>query len=82
MTLKNAPYGTVGVSQKLREKVSAGVMLDAAKSPSPASGDQREVTAYVSQKTSDSSKVQVYVLKGFASGSPNIGFGLMLTGTY
>ena len=80
--LNNTPYGTIGVSRKLSEQESAGIMLDVAKSPSTTSGDQREVTLFVSQKTASGNKVQVYVLKGFASGSPNIGFGGMLTGYF
>lgn len=82
VTLHNTPYGTLGVSQKTGDKDSVGVMLDVAKSPSPASGDQREATAYVSHKASDAAKVQVYVVKGFASGSPDFGFGAMITGAF
>jgi hypothetical protein len=82
VTLKNTPYGTIGVSNKISDKESAGIMLDAAKSPSTTSGDQREVTLYVAEKTPSGNKVQLYVLKGFASGSPNIGFGAMFTGYF
>lgn len=82
VAMQNAPYGTIGASEKMSNKVSAGIMLDVAKSPTPASGDQREVTVYVSQKTSANTKVQANILKGFASGSPNFGFGMMITGYF
>ncbi|HEY5995247.1 MAG TPA: hypothetical protein VIU46_11690 [Gallionellaceae bacterium] len=80
VTLNNAPYGTLGASSKTSESESIGIMLDVAKRPSATSGDQREVTLFVAQKTAAGNKLQMYILKGFASGSPNIGFGLMLTG--
>jgi len=82
IVMNNAPYGTIGASQKMSDEASTGIMLDVAKSPTPASGDQREVTVYVSEKTSASTKVQVNFLKGFASGSPNFGFGAMITGYF
>jgi hypothetical protein len=82
VTLRNTPYGTLGLSEKLSDMESAGIMLDVAKSPSAASGDQREVTLFVSQKTSANTKVQFNILKGFASGSPNVGIGAMVTGNF
>ncbi len=80
--LHNEPYGTIGASSKTSETGSVGIMLDAAKSPSTATGDQREVTLFVSQKARDGNKLQLYVLKGFATGSPDFGFGAMYTGYF
>ncbi len=82
VTLHNAPYGTIGASSKTSETGSVGIMLDAAKSPSPTIGGQREVTLFISQKEKGGSKLQVYVLKGYATGSPNFGFGAMYTGRF
>lgn len=82
VTMHNEPYGTIGASQKLSERESVGLMLDVAKSATPTSGDQREVTFYVSKNTSDHTKVQVNFLKGFATGSPNFGIGAMITGYF
>ncbi len=82
VTLSNAPYGTIGASQKLSSKTSAGVMLDAAKSPSATGSDQLEATVYVSQKVASNLKVQANALKGFANGSPDFGCGVMITGYF
>ena len=79
ITMKSSPYGTIGTSQKLSDETSAGIMLDVVKSPTTASADQREVTAFVSQKISASTKVQANVMKGYSTGSPDFGFGGMIT---
>lgn len=82
ITMKSSPYGTIGTSQKLSDETSAGIMLDVVKSPTTASADQREVTAFVSQKISASTKVQANVMKGYSTGSPDFGFGGMITGYF
>ncbi len=82
ITLNNSPYATVGASQKLSPKTSAGIMLDVAKSPSLYAADRQEVTAYVTQKLTSSLKAQANVMKGFTSSSPDFGFGGMITGTF
>lgn len=82
VSLNNEPYGTIGASQKLGNITSAGIMLDVAKSPSQFGADQREVTAFVSQKITANIKVQANALKGFSDGSPDTGFGAMITGYF
>ncbi len=77
--LNNVPYGTLGASHKLGNASSAGVMLDVAQSPSATSSGQREVTGFISHKVSSSFKVQANVMKGFSSGSPDFGYGAMIT---
>lgn len=80
--LNNAPYGTIGASQKLNNKTSAGVMLDVAKSPSIYNTDQREVTVFISQKIAANIKVQANAMKGFSNASPDFGGGVMVTGYF
>lgn len=82
VVLNNAPYGTIGASQKLNTKTSAGVMLDVAKSPSTFSSDQREVTVFISQRIATDIKVQANAMKGFSNGSPDFGGGIMITGYF
>lgn len=82
INLNNVPYGTIGFSQKLDNKTSAGAMLDRAKSPSTNGADQREATIFVSQKLSPATKVQANLSKGFANGSPDFGYGVMVTGIF
>lgn len=79
VSLSSAPYGTLGASQKLGDKTSAGVMLDVAKSPGTSGAEQREATVYISQKITSNIKLQANVLKGFANGSPDFGGGVMIT---
>lgn len=82
VNLSSAPYGVIGISQKLNETTSAGMMLDFAKSPSAIGSAQRDATLYVSQKVSPNLKVQANVLKGFSNGSPDFGGGIMITGYF
>jgi isopentenyl phosphate kinase len=82
INLSSATYGTIGAGQKLSDSTSAGLMLDVANSPSASSSNQRDVTAYISQKISSSIKVQADILKGFSDGSPDYGFGAMITGYF
>jgi hypothetical protein len=82
VTLTNEPYGTIGANRKLNDKTSAGAMLDVAKSPSIYSGDQEELTVYVSQKIAADTKVQAHVMKGFSNGSPDTGIGAMIIGYF
>ena len=72
--LKNVVYGEAGGYYKITDSFRAGVIFDASQAPST-SGPQREVTGYVSQQLSDQWKVQGYVLRGFANGSPLWGGG-------
>jgi hypothetical protein len=82
VTLNNAPYATFGISQKLSKETSAGVMLDVAKSSSALSSGTREMTVYLSQKITPDLKLMLNVLRGFSNGSPDFGFGGMLTGYF
>jgi hypothetical protein len=82
LTLNNTPYGSLGVSQKLSNKTSAGAMLDMALSPSTNSADQLEAIIFVSQKVSPSLKMQANLLKGLSNGSPDYGGGFMVTGMF
>ncbi len=77
--LKNVLYGEAGGAFRLSEGLHVGAFLDASQAPSPASGQQREVTAYLTQAFSDHWKLQVYGVKGFANGSPDWGGGAMAT---
>jgi hypothetical protein len=82
VTMNNVRYNTLGFSQKLGRTTSAGAMLYSSQSPTAAGTASRDATLYISQKMSTTLKVQAYVLKGFTSGSPDSGGGLMLTGYF
>jgi hypothetical protein len=82
ITLNNVAYGEIGASQKLDDINSVGGMLDVAQSPSPVGAGPETVTAFITHKLSDTTKVQPYVLRGLSNGSPDFGFGAMITGTF
>jgi len=82
VTVNNIAYGTLGASQKIGDKTSAGVMLDVAQSSSALSDGTREVSIFVAQKISQTLKVQASVLKGLSDSSPDFGGSLMVTGTF
>lgn len=82
LKLNNVAYGTIGASRKLNDRLSAGVMLDAVQSASPAGAGPVEVTAFVTKKLRDTLKVQASLLKGLSNGSPDWGIGAMITSTF
>ena len=65
--------GTVKVSEGAR----VGAIFHASQAPSPVSGPERDVTAYLTQQLSERWKLQIYGDHGFANGSPDWGGGAM-----
>ena len=82
VSVNNIAYGTLGFSQKIEDKTSAGLMLDIAQSSSALSPGTRELTVFVSKKISDTTKIQANLLKGFSDSSPDFGGGMMVTGAF
>lgn len=81
-TLNDIRFGSLGVSQKLGDTTSAGLMMDVAESPSATSSNIAELTLFVSEKMNESFKMQANVMKGFTNGSPDFGGGLTLTAIF
>lgn len=70
LALKVAPATTVGAAYDWREKLTS-------------QGDPiSEMSLFVSQKLSESWKLQVYGVKGFTDNSPEWGGGVMVSHTY
>lgn len=80
--VNNIAYGTLGASQKIGDKTSAGLMLDTAQSSSEFSPGTRELSVFVSNKIGTSLKISANLMKGLSDGSPDYGGGLMLTGSF
>jgi len=57
-------------------------MLDRAQSSSDLSQGTSEVSVFVSNKLSNTLKIQANLMKGFSDGSPDYGGGLMFTGLF
>lgn len=66
----------VGGSYRIDARDSAGLAYDARERASATSGAISELTAFWSRQLDRRWKAQVYVLKGFADGSPDWGAGL------
>ena len=74
--LKNAVNYGVGLSNKIGDDDSVGVSYDARQKASVGGAPQRELTAFWNHHLARATKLQAYVLKGFAQGSPDFGFGV------
>ena len=77
--LANVVYGEAGAAYKVGDGLRVGAIFDASEAPSPVSGSQRELTAYVTQQLTERWKVQGYAVKGLANGSPDWGGGALVT---
>lgn len=82
ITLHNAPYGTLGASHEFSDETSAGITLNAAQSPGDSIADKRDITVFVSHDMASGTTVKANLLKGYSSGSPDLGFGVMISGTF
>ncbi len=79
LPLNDIFYGSVGVSYRASDNVSVGGSLDAAQASSASGSNVLELSAYISRKIDKTKKIQAYILKGFADGSPDTGLGMLLT---
>lgn len=82
VTVNNIAYGTLGISQKMGDQVSAGLMLDAAQSSNALSPATRELTVFVANKVSKTLKIQANLMRGYSDSSADYGGGLMVTGYF
>lgn len=76
LQLKNVVSANAGVSYKLNRQASLGTMYDFRTKSADTGFNQRELTAFYSQKLNGGYKLQAYASKGFSDGSPDWGTGL------
>jgi hypothetical protein len=81
-TLNDIRFGTLGISQKMGDTTSAGLMMDYAESPSTTSANSSELTFFITERLSDDFKLQANLMKGFSNGSPDFGGGLTVTALF
>lgn len=81
-TLNNIAYASLGVSQKMSDKISLGFALDVAESSSGVSEGRRELAVFISNKISKTLKLQGNLVKGFSTSSPDFGGGGSVTGYF
>ncbi len=72
-------YASAGGSWKVTPERSLGAMLDFRQHAATGAGNVLEATVYGTQKLNADWKLMLYVVKGFAPGSPALGGGLVLS---
>jgi len=77
--LNNAAYGTLGGYYQFTDQTGGGAEMRFSQKLFPTGEGPRELTAYVSHKFDQSLSFSGYVLKGFSDGSPDSGFGVLIT---
>lgn len=75
MQLNNVYSVTLGASYSTSDTAQLGLSYDGQQAPSATAGAISEATLFLSRKMSDNWKSQLYVVKGFTTGSPNWGLG-------
>lgn len=82
LDLRNVWYGSVGAAWKFSPTTSAGAMLDF-KQPSVEGGNrQRELTFYAAYRLGATLRLQGYLVRGLADGSPDLGIGANLNALF
>lgn len=80
--LNNVFNYTAGGSYKFSEISSAGVTYDARDRVAATAAPLSEATVYLNRTLGRNLKAQAYMLKGFASGSPDWGTGVTVSATF
>jgi hypothetical protein len=78
VSMNNVAYGIFGGYYQITDQTVGGAEVRLSQKPSMIGAEQRELTVYASHGIDKGLKIRGYVLKGFADGSPDSGFGLLL----
>ncbi len=81
-TLDNVFYGSLGISNKLDARSSAGLIYDYRQPTAVWSDPQSMWTIFLNRKISDKWKAQTYFFKGTGTSSPDLGGGALLTQSF
>jgi len=77
--LNNAAYGIVGLYSQFSGQIGGGAEMRISQKYSDTTSGQGELTAYLNHKFGKGQYIRGYVLKGFSDGSPDFGFGLLVS---
>jgi hypothetical protein len=77
--LSDVWYGEAAATYDVTPKWTAGLWLDMQQPSFVGDGMQQEVTATIDWRPAPGWKIEVYGVKGFASGSPDYGGGMVVT---
>jgi hypothetical protein len=78
----NAAYGILGGYYQFTGQTGAGAEVRVSQKLYATGDAPRELNAYVSHQFDKKLKFSGYVLKGFSDGSPDSGFGMLLTSAW
>ena len=78
INLKNAFYGSIGLSHRLDESRNAGAILHAQESVTSGGPGALDVSGFLTNRITKNARLQVYGLVGLADGSPDWGLGAFL----
>lgn len=79
---KNVAYGGIGMSHRLTDKSAAGFTWDYRPRVTNGGEPTNELTAFMTKRVGVAIKMQLYLVKGFSDGSPDLGGGLILSHAY
>ena len=82
INLNNVWFGTVGLSYKLSQNSSTGLIADTRQATQNNSAPLRELTVFLSHKFNEQYKLQSYITHGYSDTSTDWGGGAMLTRTF
>jgi len=80
--LDNVYYGTAAGDYRFGELSNGGVEYRYAQKASTTAAEQRELVLYVSREIGLDTFLRGYLLKGYADGSPDSGFGIAISAGY
>lgn len=81
-TLNNAMYGSLGLSSKIGEQTSTGLIYDYREQTSSFGDPQKMWTLFLNRKINEKWKAQTYLFTGSSNSSPDIGGGAMITESF
>ena len=79
VSMNNVAYGILGGFYRLTERTGGGAEMRISQRPSAIDAGQRELTVYLTHASGEGLNFRGYVLKGFSDGSPDSGFGLLVS---
>ncbi|HAF43474.1 MAG TPA: hypothetical protein DCK83_00640 [Gallionellaceae bacterium] len=80
--LDNVYYGTAAGDYRFGELSNGGVEYRYVQKASATAAEQRELVLYVSREIGRDTFLRGYLLKGYADGSPDSGFGIAISAGY
>jgi hypothetical protein len=78
----NAAYGILDGYYQFTDQTGAGAEVRLSQELTATGARPRELTAYVSHRINKRLNIRGYILKGFSDGSPDSGFGLLVSSAF